>query len=188
MKIASLPRLFLSATIATVSGCAQKTVTAPPPPAPAAAKTSAATVPAVQPAPPAPSASSASGAATHAENQRKLQDLLTEALKPVYFDYDQSEVKPDGKAILGRIGALLKQDKTLSVTIEGNTDERGSTEYNLALGDRRANTARKWLLSYGISKDQLKTVSYGKEKPAADGHDEASWSKNRRDDFASKSL
>lgn len=186
MKIASLSRLFLSATIATVSGCAQKTVTAPPAPAPAAAKSSAAqpAAPTVQPTPPAPSAS----APTHEENQRKLQDLLSEALKPVYFDYNQAEVKPDGKAILGRIGALLKQDRTLSITIEGNTDERGSTEYNLALGERRANTARKWLLSYGISKDQLKTVSYGKEKPAVDGHDESAWSKNRRDDFDAKSM
>lgn len=184
MRQRSYSRVFLSAVVATFSGCAQKAVTAPPPPAPAAAKTSEATVPAVQPAAPAPSAPSAEAT----ENQRKLQDLLAEALKPVYFDYDKSEVRPGGKEILARIGAMLKHDRSLSITIAGNTDERGSTEYNLALGERRADAARKWLLSYGISEDQLKTISYGKEQPAVQGHDESAWSKNRRDDFSSKSM
>jgi len=114
--------------------------------------------------------------------------MLSEALKPIYFDYDKSAINARGEDILRGIGALMKQDKTLSVTIEGNTDERGSTEYNQALGDRRAAAALRWLASYGVPKAQLKPVSYGKEKPAVDGHDESAWSKNRRDEFVSKSI
>ena len=185
MKISTLLRIATAGAIASVSGCAQKSVTAPPP-SPLATKP-AAQAPAVQPPPPAPPAA-ATQADSRTPNQVKLDSLLAQALRPIYFDYDQSSVKPEGEKILSEIGTLRKRDRSLSVTVEGNTDERGSTEYNLALGERRANTARRWLLSYGVPKSQLNTVSYGKEKPAADGHDEASWSRNRRDEFVSKSL
>ena len=107
---------------------------------------------------------------------------MNEVLKPIYFDLDQSTIKPEGKEILTKVGSLLKQYPELSVTVEGNADERGSTEYNQALGDRRAIASKKWLNAYGVKDSQLKSLSYGKEK-AGHGDDEGQWSKDRRDDL-----
>lgn len=82
-----------------------------------------------------------------------------------------------------RIQALLKQEPAIKVLIQGNTDERGTEEYNLALGDRRARVAKEYLASYGVNASQLKIISYGEEKPAKRGHDESAWAPNRRDEF-----
>jgi peptidoglycan-associated lipoprotein len=106
---------------------------------------------------------------------------MNEVLKPIYFDLDQSSIKPEGKDILSKIGGLLKQYPELSITVEGNADERGSTEYNQALADRRATASKKWLEAFGVKSTQLKSISYGKEK-ASHGDDEGVWSKDRRDD------
>lgn len=104
-------------------------------------------------------------------------------LKPVFFDYDSSELSAAAQAILNENAATLKKSTTWTVTIEGHCDERGTAEYNLALGERRAVAARTYLVSLGLSADRLRTVSYGKEFPFDPGHDEAAFSKNRRAHF-----
>jgi peptidoglycan-associated lipoprotein len=113
-----------------------------------------------------------------------LDDLNRNSpLKPLFFELDSSEIDADGQAVLNANAALLKKYPTWTVTIEGHCDERGSAEYNLALGERRAVAARAYLVSLGISADRLRTVSYGKEFPFDPGHDEAAFAKNRRAHF-----
>jgi peptidoglycan-associated lipoprotein len=113
-----------------------------------------------------------------------LDDLNRNSpLKPVFFELDSAEVDSAGQAALEADAAVLKKYPTWTVTIEGHCDERGTAEYNLALGERRAVAARTYLVSLGISADRLRTVSYGKEFPFDPGHDEAAWAKNRRAQF-----
>jgi peptidoglycan-associated lipoprotein len=113
-----------------------------------------------------------------------LDDLNRNSpLKPVFFEYDSAELTAVAQAALNDNAALLKKYPTWTITIEGHCDERGSAEYNLALGERRAVAARAYLLSLGVNSDRLRTISYGKEFPFAPGTDEASWSKNRRAHF-----
>jgi peptidoglycan-associated lipoprotein len=104
-------------------------------------------------------------------------------LKPVFFEYDSSELAGDARGILDANAAVLKKYPSWTITIEGHCDERGTAEYNLALGERRAVTSRAYLVSLGISADRLRTVSYGKEFPFEPGHDENSYVKNRRAHF-----
>jgi peptidoglycan-associated lipoprotein len=113
-----------------------------------------------------------------------LDDLNRNSpLKPVFFELDSAEIGAPGQSVLDENAAILKRYGTWTVTIEGHCDERGTAEYNLALGERRALAARAYLLSLGISADRLRTVSYGKEFPFDPGHDEAAFSKNRRAHF-----
>jgi peptidoglycan-associated lipoprotein len=113
-----------------------------------------------------------------------LDDLNKNSpLKPVFFEYDMSDLTDAGKVALDENAAILRKNGTWVITIEGHADERGTAEYNLALGERRAVTARAYLVSLGITADRLRTVSYGKEFPFDPGHDEAAYSKNRRAHF-----
>lgn len=115
---------------------------------------------------------------------KSLDDLNREAvLRPAFFAYDSSELSSDARQVLDANAALLRQSSTWSVTIEGHADERGSAEYNLALGDRRAAAARAYLLSLGIANARLRTVTYGKEFPFDPGHTEEAWAANRRVHF-----
>ena len=98
----------------------------------------------------------------------------------VYFDTDASTVREDGRQTLNKQAAWLKQYANYQVTIEGNCDERGTREYNLALGERRATSVRQYLIAQGIPAARIKTISYGKERPDVVGSDEASWARNRR--------
>jgi peptidoglycan-associated lipoprotein len=98
----------------------------------------------------------------------------------VYFDYDSAAIRDDASATLKQFADFAKANNVKGVTIEGHCDERGTREYNLALGDRRAVAVKKYLTGLGLSADQITTISYGKERPAVDGHDEAAWAKNRR--------
>lgn len=98
----------------------------------------------------------------------------------IYFDFDSSVIKPEYMAILKAHGEYLATHPERQVTVEGHTDERGSREYNLALGERRAKAVARILELNGAAKEQVSTVSYGEEKPADPGHNEAAWSKNRR--------
>jgi len=98
----------------------------------------------------------------------------------VHFPFNSDEIDPSDKPSLDRSARCLKADRALHVTVEGNADERGTEEYNLALGDRRATAVAKYLESLGASQAQLKTVSYGKEQPLCDHHNEECWSQNRR--------
>lgn len=102
------------------------------------------------------------------------------ASRTVYFEYDSAKLTSESIAILETHGNFIAGNGVVSVVLEGHADERGSREYNIALGDRRAQSVRRVLLFQGASSDQVETVSYGEEKPAVEGHDEAAWSKNRR--------
>ena len=113
-----------------------------------------------------------------------LDDLNRNSpLKPLFFELDSAEVNAAGQAALDADAAVLKKYPSWTVTIEGHCDERGTAEYNLALGERRAVAARTYLVSVGIPADRLRTVSYGKEFPFDPGHDEAAFAKNRRAHF-----
>ncbi|MBI4556144.1 MAG: peptidoglycan-associated lipoprotein Pal [Candidatus Hydrogenedentes bacterium] len=104
-------------------------------------------------------------------------------LKNVYFDYDKYALRPDAIATLKENADLLKKYPNVLVQIAGHCDERGTQEYNLALGEKRALSTREYLMQLGISGDRLVTISYGEEMPAAPGHDESAWSQNRRCEF-----
>ncbi|MGE5358152.1 MAG: peptidoglycan-associated lipoprotein Pal [Bacteroidales bacterium] len=117
-------------------------------------------------------------------DSKPLDELNREGLlKPVFFQYDESDLSAEAQQALNEDAALLKQHPTWVVTIEGHCDERGTAEYNLALGERRAVAARTYLVSLGIAADRLHTVSYGKEFPFDPGHTDAAWAKNRRAHF-----
>jgi peptidoglycan-associated lipoprotein len=98
----------------------------------------------------------------------------------VLFDYDSHDLTAEGRTILEKQAAWMNEYPQLTVTIQGHADERGTREYNLALGDRRANAVKTYLQAYGIQADRVSTISYGKEQPAVVGSDESSWSQNRR--------
>ncbi|HVH70883.1 MAG TPA: peptidoglycan-associated lipoprotein Pal [Candidatus Dormibacteraeota bacterium] len=112
-----------------------------------------------------------------------LDDLWTRDVRDALFDYDRADIRPDAREALSGTGEFLKAHPSVKVTIEGHCDERGSTEYNLGLGDRRAAAAKQYLVSLGISADRMTTVSFGKEKPFCMEHNESCWQQNRRGHF-----
>ncbi|MFH1293098.1 MAG: peptidoglycan-associated lipoprotein Pal [Pseudomonadota bacterium] len=121
------------------------------------------------------------------EREQKLRAEIQEfELKPIYFDFDKSVLRPEAQAILRKKAEWLMANTKFSIVIEGNCDERGTNEYNLALGERRAITAKNFLVSMGVSMDRVSTISYGEEKPADPGHNDKAWAKNRRDEFKVK--
>ncbi len=101
----------------------------------------------------------------------------------VYFDFDQSAIKSGETSKIQHVADHLKKESSVAVRVEGNCDERGTEEYNRSLGEKRALAVREALVALGIAPDRIDTVSYGEDKPAAEGHTEAAWSKNRRADF-----
>lgn len=107
----------------------------------------------------------------------------SKGLKPIYYDYDRSFVRDDAREVMKANGAWLKANSKAKVRIEGNCDERGTREYNQALGQRRAESAKKYLLDMGISANRISILSYGKEKPVCNDATEACWQKNRRGDL-----
>jgi peptidoglycan-associated lipoprotein len=119
----------------------------------------------------------------------EASDVITGdmGLKPVFFDFDKHELTAQARETLNANGRILKEKKTLRVTIEGHCDERGTTQYNLALGEKRARAAMNYLASLGIESGRMEIVSYGKERPFMMGHDEASWGQNRRAHFVPRS-
>lgn len=108
------------------------------------------------------------------------QDLEVNVGDRVFFDFDSYSLRPDARATLEKQSAWLQQNPKVTVTIEGHTDERGTREYNLALGERRANAVRDYLVALGVDPNRIKTVSYGKERPVDPRSTEAAWAKNRR--------
>jgi peptidoglycan-associated lipoprotein len=104
--------------------------------------------------------------------------------KIIYFEYDSTEIQPEYVPLLQIHANYLATHPEIHVTLEGNTDERGAREYNLALGDQRAQTVERFLLAEGVKSDQLATLSFGEEKPAVPGHGEGAWSQNRRVELA----
>lgn len=106
-----------------------------------------------------------------------------EAFVSIHFDFDKSDIRADARPILEKIATYLKEHPKVRIAIEGNCDEWGTEEYNMALGERRALATRRYLVSLGISAGRLNTVSFGEENPADLGHDEAAWQANRRCEF-----
>jgi len=137
----------------TQEATARLTVTQPPPPPP----------------PPAPTVTD--------------EDLFNQNIKDVYFDYDKSDIRGDQQSSVQADVAFLNQHQNIMFTVEGHCDERGSTEYNLALGDKRASAVKDALVAGGVSASRIKTISYGKEKPFCTESNEACWQQNRRGHF-----
>jgi peptidoglycan-associated lipoprotein len=170
-NIAGILALSLLVALANFSGCASKKkvveqpkpeVTKPPEPKPA----------------PAPVVK---------EPERKPVEQVTKlqesAFQTVYFDFDKSDIRPDMRGIATADAELLNRNQNVRVLLEGHCDERGTNEYNMALGERRANSVKQFLTDYGISSSRITTISYGEERPAVLGHNEAAWAKNRRCEF-----
>ena len=132
---------------------------------------------------PAPKPEAAPAQAAVTEGSLEKEARQAGALQTIYFDFDKSNLKPDATAKLDITAKWLKSHPEVTLIVEGNCDERGTNEYNMALGERRANSAMRYLVSLGIPEGKVSTMSYGEEKPADPGHDEAAWAKNRRDEF-----
>jgi len=168
--VASLTSLAL----ALMAGCAsQSTQESEPAPAPAPAVSSARATPQPTPATAAPRGTPGYSTRTASMPQARS----------VYYEYDKSEIKADGVKTIDAHAQYLREHPEVKVKVEGNADERGSAEYNLALGQRRADAVSKRMAILGVSSERIETVSFGKEKPKASGHDEQAWSENRRSDI-----
>jgi peptidoglycan-associated lipoprotein len=185
MKSRFLTCAALIALSLTFAGCAKKTAAkaqppAPTPIAPAAASTSA---PASSYSRPAQVASSTPPRTPDAATRARIQELL-DRIQDAYFDYNQHTLRPDAEVALRTdaqtLADIIKQYPEFKLTVEGYCDERGSDEYNLALGDARAQQAKNYLATLGLPGNQLATISYGKDKPVCTEHDEECWQKNRR--------
>jgi peptidoglycan-associated lipoprotein len=111
-------------------------------------------------------------------------ELFSQNVKDIYFDFDNADIRYDQQSATERDASFLAQHAKINLTIEGTCDERGSIEYNLALGDKRANAVKEMLLAGGVSSAKVKTISFGKEKPVCDEHDESCWQQNRRGHFS----
>ena len=169
---------------AFMGGCAKKTVqteegmVSPPPEV-------------VQPAPapeqPEYSQGTEEPLESHPMQEQKMVTFLegrtTAPMLPVYFDFDRYDIRADQKQRIIGNAEYLKNNAKVMVRVEGNCDERGTNEYNMALGERRATSAKNYLINLGVSAKRIKTISYGEEQPLNHGHDELAWSQNRRDDF-----
>ena len=136
-----------------------------------------------QPAPAPDTGSEWTEAPQPAEPAREPVRATKVELETIYFDFDRFDIRADARPVL-RANAAAVADAAGRVTIEGHCDERGSAEYNLALGERRANAVKRYLVDLGVSSSKLSTVSFGEERPAVQGHDESAWRYNRRADFA----
>ena len=185
-KAASIARLVgavVLAVAATMCASRQAPVARPTPPPPPAVTAAPGMPPPSEPVQEAPVVP-AERIAEDSVTSRSLDDLNRDSpLHPVFFEYDSSEITSIARSVLDANAALLRKYPAWVVTIEGHCDERGTAEYNLALGERRAVNARTYLVSLGIDAKRLRTVSYGKEFPFDSGHDEGAWSKNRRAHF-----
>lgn len=114
---------------------------------------------------------------------RASEEVRTSLAAMIHFDLDKSNIRQDDMATLDQKVAILQANPDLKIRIGGHCDERGSDEYNLALGNRRAQSAKQYLVSHGIDAGRIETQSWGEEKPLVDGHDESAWSQNRRAEF-----
>lgn len=141
--------------------------------------------PAVKSEQPAQKSAETTGApAVSQEGDQKLR-MAMQAFESenIHFDFDKSDIKPEARIILDKKADWLRSNASYRVSIEGHCDERGTNEYNLALGERRAKAAVKYLVAQGVAADRLSTISYGEERPACREKTESCWAKNRRDEF-----
>ena len=177
------------------SACAKRPVvpvaSAPPPPAPVApaAPPPAPAPVAPTPPPPAPAPVAPPPVATPAPAPPPAppsEYRAEAALKTIYFDFDKSDIRPDAARILDANASWLQANPSALLLIEGHCDERGTTEYNTALGERRAKATQAYLVARGVQAERVTTVSYGEERPACTAHTEACWRTNRRAQFLVK--
>jgi peptidoglycan-associated lipoprotein len=187
MKAMRRATIVLMVVLAFVAGCAKKK---PAPVASAAPPPAAAPAPTPAPAPPPRPAERVEESipvptiGEDAIGNRSLEDLNRDSpFRPAFFGLDSSELDDAGRAIVSANADIMKKYPAWVVTIEGHCDERGTAEYNLALGELRAVAVKTYLVALGVSADRLRTVSYGKEFPFDMGHTETAWSKNRRAHF-----
>lgn len=172
--------LFLSVfitvmTIFLFSGCAKKEVVKPEPtPGPPAAK---------EVTPPSKPEAKIGEEALKGKEEVIAKVEETSRLEDIHFDFDKYNIRDDAKAILEKNAAWLKKNPDVRIQIEGHCDERGTNEYNLALGDRRAKSTKDYLVSLGIDPGRVSTITYGEERPLDPGHNEEAWAKNRRAHF-----
>ena len=122
----------------------------------------------------------ANEAASASSDQSALRNTITAV---IHFDFDRSELRDDARSTLDAKVPVLLANPDVNIRVAGHTDERGSTEYNVALGQRRAASAKRYLTERGVPAGRIETVSFGEERPATDGHDESAWAQNRRDEF-----
>jgi peptidoglycan-associated lipoprotein len=172
-----------------VFGACKKNVATAHPPTPTPTDSTTASTPATRSATPQTTArpnqvaSSTPSRMPDAATRARIQDLLNR-IQDAYFDYDKHTIRPDAEAALKTdaqtLADIIRQYPDFKLTVEGHCDERGSEEYNLALGDARAKQAKDYLAGMGLPGDQLKIISYGKDKPVCADHDEDCWQKNRR--------
>jgi len=172
MRMKTLAILVASSFALLLGACASQQTAEAPQPAPAPAST------------PAPAPAQAQPVEQPKAEMNPLHDpnsIL--AKRSVYFDFDKSNIKPEFRALVEAHAGYMTGHASATVRIEGNCDERGSREYNLALGQRRADSLRKAMVLLGVSDTRIETISWGEEKPRAMGRNEAAWSQNRRDDI-----
>jgi peptidoglycan-associated lipoprotein len=161
----------------------------PPPPAPTGpsaeelARRHADSVAAAQRAADEAAARARAEAEQRAAHDRAVAAARATLEEMVFFDYDKSEIRADAQAVLRRKADVLRASPQVQMQIQGHADERGSTEYNLALGNRRAEAVRQFLAGFGIPDSRFTIISYGEERPLEMGHDETSWARNRRAQF-----
>jgi len=175
----------LSMTALMIGGCASNEAVKTEEPAAATVKAE------TQPVQPPKAKAEESAAPAPKQIAEAVTDTDAQAAKnavsvfeTVYFDFDKSDLRQDARNVLAKNAEImLKSKKTAKIKIEGHCDERGSAEYNLALGERRATSAMQYLITLGVKPERLSIISYGKEKPAVQGNDEAAWAKNRRAEF-----
>jgi len=167
----SMKITFAGFAIAVLAGCASQS-TPESSPAPAPAPSANASTPSVR------SSSSASISGTPTRTSYAMP-----AARSVYYEFDRAEIKSEGVKTIEANAQYLRAHPEVKVKVEGNADERGSREYNLALGQRRADAVSKRMAILGIPTDRIEAVSFGKEKPKVTGHDESAWSENRRSDI-----
>ncbi|MBI5266257.1 MAG: peptidoglycan-associated lipoprotein Pal [candidate division Zixibacteria bacterium] len=156
----------LITSLMVLNGCPKKQEPVTPPPAPVET-----TKPEVKPEPEQP------------KQPEAKPELREEQLQTVYFDFDKYNLRPDAKSSLDANFALLQQYSNVIIKIEGHCDERGTVEYNLSLGEKRAKSVMDYLTGLGVSASRVTIVSYGKERPLDAGHNETAWAKNRRAEF-----
>lgn len=172
--------LLLILAVVLVPACSKQAPPAPEPqPEPPA--------PAPEPTPPPPLAPDPAGeweAAPPAEATLTPEEInRMGVLRTIYFDYDRSEIRADQRPTLQANAAWLREHADVMILIEGHCDERGTREYNLSLGDRRAAASRDYMMSLGIGAERIEMITYGEERPVDAGHDESGWARNRRGEF-----
>jgi peptidoglycan-associated lipoprotein len=165
--------LSLAVVAGLAAGCAKKAAETPPTPPPAQPQETPPTPP---PTPPPPPPAPPTPEPEHVSLE----------FEPAFFDFDSFTLRDDAKTALDHDARMLRDNSNAHVTIEGHCDERGTVEYNQALGEKRAQAARDYLVAAGIEGGRIQIISYGKERPFADGHDESAWQQNRRAHFVTR--